>query len=427
MLLKSLEDKNLGLKIDPYFISYLYVYVIKTKMKQLTLNHDAVMINSIFDYNSYTFIIFYLKSDIDSSSLLYKYPRQTYKIYKFLTKHIDILVAKPSNRWPMKTILHIQSSFLKDMIDDYFSKDATVKISSPLLNVVTSNKLIYYQYFIDHGIITNTKIKHLTRQQIIKCSKKYVVKAPYSSVELCVQHNDNVMNPHCYIADGVIVARKHESVQNFEVKIHTCKGHVMYVVIKSQLQKNPLHILNSHFQDRDGKIPQKLKPYIEILTKMCHEIYHKMNKLLCIIQRKIVFEYKNFIRPYKLHTIKCLSLNTYHKRKYLQDKNMTEYLNFLKLSIKQLEARMTEKIDPAMYSDWYFRMDFMLPDNHHYKTVTLNEIEPYACGKQDIDSIRSSVDVFGTDKSTIKTSHDLVFLKIFQTLLNGQPQVLKPV
>lgn len=417
MLLKRIDDKNLDLGVDPYLTSYLYTYVIKTQNRQLELCHDAVIISSKFHYKSYTYSIFYTKKDIDSTEILQKYPRHTYSIYIILTKHIDALVAKPVNSWPITTIFYTQSMYLKDMIDDYYNKDALLKISSPLLNVVTSNKLIYYQYFIDHGIITNTAIKHLSYEQILKYSENYVIKAPYSSVEFCVHHNGNEMNPQCYIKDGVIVARKNESVQSFEVKVHTCKGRVMYVIIKHKYKSEPLYVLDKHFKDVHGNTPRKLVPYVKILTKLCHEIYHKTNKLLYILQRKIIYEYKKFIQPYKLDITKCLSFNSYYKQQYLREKKMTKYLKFLKLSIKQLESRMSDKIDPTMYSDWYFRMDFMLPDNNHYKTVTLNEIEPYACGKRSIDSIKSSIKVFGTDVSQIKASNDLVFLKIFQTLL----------
>lgn len=49
--------------------------------------------------------------------------------------------------------------------------------------------------------------------------------------------------------------------------------------------------------------------------------------------------------------------------------------------------------------------------------LLITQIEPYACGKRGIDSIKLSIKVFGTDMSQIKASNDLVFLKIFQTLL----------
>ena len=58
----------------------------------------------------------------------------------------------------------------------------------------------------------------------------------------------------------------------------------------------------------------------------------------------------------------------------------------------------------------------MLPDNINYNSVSLLEIEPFACGKGFILNIRNSIDIL-SNKYIPDSAQSLVFTKYFQTLL----------
>ena len=102
---------------------------------------------------------------------------------------------------------------------------------------------------------------------------------------------------------------------------------------------------------------------------------------------------------------------------------LKEYLNFLELSNEQLEKKLNVTYKKKKYSDYYIRIDLMLPDYDKYNTISLIEIEPYACGKGFVLNIKNAMDFL---ESPIKpdSAQSIVFTKYFQKLLKTNQKIV---
>ena len=426
---KILTLENSYSKIDHFSLKYAYIYILKNSEPiDLENTQDNFVINNDFKFKNDYYLIFWAKTDqnnftINSNSI------QNLKITHFLFKPEDSYVFG----------INKQLNHIDDVLDIQYT-DLTFKkyhqkqvLSSPLFNIITSNKVLYHHHFIDKKLIINSQIKHLNVSEINNYPSNYIVKAPYSSGSSCIKIKNKIPEG-CYLDDGVIVSKINYTGLKFELKIHVIQSKIVYCVIKNS--KNKIIILDSDLKLRNSiddyyikDIINQVNQYKSEIIKMVNKVYQEMNELLYITKYKLDFELQKFIKPLKLNKSIFYNVNPYTKIKVLEylikTKNkinnldidlVKKYIKFLNLSTSKLKKLFKLKIKESNYTEKYMRIDLMLPDNINYNSVSLLEIEPFACGKGFILNIRNSIDIL-SNKYIPDSAQSLVFTKYFQTLL----------
>jgi len=229
-MIKVCENSNN--KIDDYQLKYCYMYIIKSK-KEYEINNDNNILKIINNFkieDNYYLILWNQKEDVKIKFNNYKSPIY---ITNILIKTEDSYVIAKN-----KLLKNIKDIMKQQYLDLTYKKYNTYNIlSSVWLNILTSNKLLYYKYFISKNIIINTKIKKLQLDKINSYKKNYIIKAPYSSASFCIKKN-NKMNIECFIDEGVIISKINKTLENIEIKIHTFRGHIIYSMIKTKFIEN---------------------------------------------------------------------------------------------------------------------------------------------------------------------------------------------
>lgn len=394
MIIKTCENSS---KIDSYEMKYCYIYIIKS-IYNFTIQKKNIKIISYYNYDKNYYLI--LWTDTNNVNLEFLSYKEPIYITKFLVKTKDTYVFSEN-----KTFTNI-NQIIKQQYLDLSYKIYNIKqiMSSVWLNILTSNKLLYYQYFIDLGFIQNTKINLLSLNQINNYSDEYIIKGPYSSTSFCIKTNKPIRK-ECFINEGVIISKINYSLKYFEIKIHTFQGKILYADVRNDdITKDTMLSLNKSLEyiiipeykkltldyiDKTTSIISKYKKEINIF---CLKIYNLMNELILIMKYKLNYELEKYIKPLKLQKYIFYSFFTNLKInklkqliKKLKDENKiklyNEYINFIKLKPQEIKKMFKIKIKPEDYLDYYMRIDLMFPDDKNYKEIGLLEIEPFACGK----------------------------------------------
>ncbi len=395
MIIKTCENSS---NINSYEMKYCYMYMLKSKY-DFKIKNENIKIISYFSYNKNYYLI--LWTEINNINLEFIFYKEPIYITNFLLKTEDTYVFAKN-----KKFTNI-NQIIKQQYLDLSYKIYNVKqiMSSVWLNVLTSNKILYHQYFIDLGFIKNTKISLLSLTEINKYSNEYIIKAPYSSASFCIKTNKPIRK-ECFINEGVIVSKINYSLKYIEVKIHTFQGKILYANIKNNnfieditlsLNKSLEYIINPEYKKSTLEYINKttiiLQKYKEEINNICLKIYNLMNEFLLIMKHKLNYELKTYIIPLKLQKhifysfFNNLKINKIKEliKKELKDENKiklyNEYINFIKLKPQDIKEMFKLKINSDDYLDYYMRIDLMFPDNKDYKELGLLEIEPFACGK----------------------------------------------
>ena len=429
----TLENSNLS--IDDYSNKYAYMYILKNKFPfDLDNSKNHFQITCDFKIKSNYYLIFWAFKNIKNFIITSDNIKEL-KITDYLFKTEDSYVFKNKNTF-FTSIDQILDQQYADLVYPKYNRDQI--LSTPLFNILTSNKLLYHKYFISKKLILNTKIDYLSRQDIINYNNSFILKAPYSSGSSCIKTNKFFSNS-CHINDGVIVSKKNYTTQNYELKIHTFEGNILYCVVKNI--KDKVIILDSNLNLRDNNndkftndIIKNINKYKGKIYPFVKKIYQSMNQLLNIINFKLEYEMQNYIVPLKLNKSIFYNINEYSKLKVLEyllkmkerqidNIKIKEYIEFLNLKPNEIEKNFNKKIDQTKYSEKYMRIDIMLPDYIDYQEISLLEIEPYACGKGHIRNIRSSLDII-QDKYKPESAQSLVFTKYFQENIKKNNKIL---
>ena len=305
-MIKTCENSNNLL--DEYSMKYCYMYIIYSPSNFIinNINDELVFVN-YFNYKDNYYLILWSKQNIKIDFIEYKNP-----IYStnFLVKTEDTYVFAK-----IKIFKKIKDVINQQYLDLTYKKYDIQKqiLSSVWLNVLTSNKLLYYQYFIDKNIILNTKIKKLSLEKINNYSKDYIIKAPYSSGSFCIKTKYK-LKKECFIDEGVIISKLNYSLEYIELKIHTFQGKILYANVKNKITDKI--VLNDNLKytftnDNKDKIDNNLiyisesqilidKYKLDIIN-ICNKVYHLMNEFLLIMKYKLNYELNNFIKPLKLN------------------------------------------------------------------------------------------------------------------------------
>jgi len=203
-------------------------------------------------------------------------------------------------------------------------------------NLITTNKLLYYKYFVDNNI-----------------------------------------DIQCIISDN-----------NIKLKIHLINGEIIFGEILNCIQFDKNFVIRSINKNNTNVQPILLK-YKNDILKYVKKIYKLMNTLIYIVKFKLEYELVNFIIPLNLDKILFYSLLDQTKiNKLLElinsNKNnikLYEYIDFLKLSTCEIKNKFNLHFKKKNYLDKYMCIDLMLPDYINYHNITLLEIEPFVCGK----------------------------------------------
>jgi hypothetical protein len=324
------------------------------------------------------------------------------EIMHMLVKTMDSYVFAPSKYFT--EIKHIKKQQYLDLTYPLYNREKL--LSSVWLNILTSNKILYHQYFMDRGLVYDTKIlSHKDTKDIAnKNPNKYVYKVPYSSASYCVRRSLPIPKA-CFTGEGIIVQKIAKSLNFIELKFHTFRGEILFGVIHSPILKN-----SRLFIDRELKIhlnskqkyhmsQNNLNRYIKRASDMilkskkqlrekCKKIYNGMSELTLITKNKAEFERNGFIKDLGLDEEIFYSLFPQAKLNILRDmissetdphrkKKMESYKKFIKASPDQVKEILNLKIDEKDHLDDYMRLDYLFVGEELY----LLEIEPFASGK----------------------------------------------
>lgn len=423
---KILVSENSNKKINNFQLQYGYMYILKNNYLIKNLKNNYFVLTNDFKYNNKYYLIFWVKKII--------------KNFKIITKNIDNLfityfLIKPEDSYVItkKKIYNNVNDILIQQYNDLIYKKYKYSqiLSTPLFNIITSNKILYHKYFIKKKIILNTTIKNLSYSDINKYNSSYIIKAPYSSSSACVKIH-KFMSKQCYLNNGVIVSKKNYTTLNYELKIHVYNGNIIYCVVKNKYNK--VIILNSKLKytlKTNDKIiidiVNNINKYCTNIITFIKKVYRLMNKLIFIIKFKLDYELNNFIKPLKLQNKIFYNINKKKKLNILNKKIKKEinkkeilmikkYIKFIKLSPLKIKKKFKLNITKNEYSDKYMRIDIMLPDNKNYNEISLLEIEPYACGKAPIWDIKKIIKIKHINYFP-ESAQSLIFTKYFQNYI----------
>jgi hypothetical protein len=156
---------------DDYRLQYYYFYIMRSKdeFKIEIIPEVIITVNYLFYENNYYFV-FWSKKEL--SGLDIKYNDDLYITY-FLVKTEDSYILDVSNK-KSKPFTKIEEIMENQFLDlrRFMNYKLPVILSSVWLNILTSNKLLYYRYFIENNIILNTTIENLSLNEINYKSKK---------------------------------------------------------------------------------------------------------------------------------------------------------------------------------------------------------------------------------------------------------------
>ena len=422
---KILTLENSNLSIDDYSNKYAYMYILRSKYKlDLENSKENFQITCDFKIKNYYYLIFWALKEVNNFTLITDNIKDL-KITNYLFKTEDSYVLRRKNVF----FTHIDQILDQQYVDLVYQVYKRKQIlSTPLFNILTSNKILYHKYFISKGLMLNTKIENLSTNEINNYNKSYIIKAPYSSSSSCVKLG-NFISRNCYVNDGVIVSKMNYTTKSYELKIHTFEGNIVYCLVKNIEDKviildSELNLRENDNSEYTNNIMKNVMKYKKEIYPFVKEVYKNMNELLYIINFKLDYEMVKYIIPLKLNKSIFYNINEYTKLKILEylldieDKpvnndKILEYIDFLKLKPDEIKNKFKINIDKSKYSEKYMRIDIMLPDYLDYNEISLLEIEPYACGKGHVRYIRSSIDII-QDKYIPESSQSLVFTKFFQ-------------
>lgn len=433
MIKKHIKVFESSVNSDDYRLQYYYFYIISSKSNfELQINSPDIIPINYFKYKETYYLIFWAKKDFYELNI--EHNDNLYITY-LLVKTEDSYVLDVTNKGK-KPFSNIENIKIQQYLDlrKFMKYRLPVILSSIWLNILASNKLLYYQYFIEKGIILNTDIKNMTFTEIndiIKTNKNLIIKTPYSSASACVTLF-NKLNQNCFTGEGVIVSIKNKSIEKYELKFHTFKGKILYCMVKGDIPftfNNKFNIVENDLYTPNNaeEIKKRLiyiKKYTNEIKNKCKIVYDLTNKFIILMKYKLKYELKNYIIPLNLDEKIFLGFFNTSKKEILKNKIknnsdntlLKEYLDFLELPNDKIEKKLNVSYKKKKYSDYYLRIDLMLPDYDKYNNISLIEIEPYACGKGFVLNIKNAMNFF---ESTIKpdSAQSIVFTKYFQKLL----------
>lgn len=406
-------------KCDDYKLQYYYFYIFRSKDKIDLIYDDDYIIESNFKYNDYFYLIFWVKKN-----------KKYFKTTKKIDLDIGYYLIKTEDSYMIRKN---EGKTIKDIIQQQYCDISYIKykipniLSTVWLNLITSNKILYQQFFIEEKIIKNSYITTFENAKKID-TKKYVLKTPYSSASYCVTQYNRQLPKECYTEEGIIVQKINKSLKDIELKLHVFNGKIMYGNIKN-------YNIDVDTIDQELNVISKNKKILQpIITKhkkdireLCDKVFFKMNEFVACMKYKLLCEYKNFIIPLKLDKKIFMSFFTQKKLKTLENlkksnknnknnKLIDEYIEYINVEPSVIMKQMPQ-INDVM--DLYMRIDLMMPDNENYKTVSLLEIEPFASGKGYILNIKDAININFID-ITPSSSQSTVFTKYIQELLKNK-------
>lgn len=401
---------------DDYTLQYYYFYILCSKDPINLITDEDYVTESLFEYKDKYYLIFWVKKN---KKFIYTKEKIKINIAYYLIKTEDSYVIRKNTNKIFNEIVKQQYSDLS-----YNKYNITNILSTVWFNIITSNKILYHEFFIKEKIIKNTYITTVNNISNINLNK-FIIKTPYSSASHCVSILKRDLPKDCYKDEGIIIQKINKSLKDIELKLHVFNGKIMYGNIKNYNKdtdtlNEDLNIISNNNQ-RLQKIIIKHKKEI---IQLCRTIFFKMNEFIFAIKYKLLQEYKNFIVPLKLDKEIFMSLFKQKKLKILKQKRkedtnnkelIEKYIKFINVE----PSLIIKNISPITnIMDLYMRIDLMMPDYKNYKTVSLLEIEPFACGKGFINNIKDGIDI---NKSIYIreniSSNSIVFTKYFQELI----------
>jgi hypothetical protein len=388
---------NTNNKLISSKLQYFYTYVAYWENKYNFYNyfkHKNIKIIAEFNYKNNKYIIFYPNSDM--KLVINHMCNITY----FLERRVDSYILNTPDRKinQIKIFKDIKDILYQQYLDLSCDILNTKQIlSSTWFSALVSNKLLYYQYFIDNNIIINTKIKKISRDEINQRSHdhEYIIKTPYSSSSKCVTLKNSKLGDYCFIDEGVIISKINKNLDSDKIddfRVHSFKGKVIYVYIKLYGKNIYLDKKLNIIQDEDNKKHIKkyndminLSKYKDEIFILINKIYHHMNEFVLLMKFKLNYEKKfikklnldekifySFFNELKITTLKKMQQND------IGDDRYQDYINFIKLKPIDIKNKFNLFFNEDEYLDYYMRIDLMFPDDINYHKMSLNEIEPYA-------------------------------------------------
>jgi hypothetical protein len=401
-------------------------------LKKYQQEFDDIVIVNYFNYKGKYYLIFWAKKEKDGLNI--KHTKDLY-ITHFLIKTEDSYVLDLGGKRgkPFSDIKDLQKQQFLDL-RKFMDYKAPVILSSIWLNILLSNKLLYYQYFIEQEMILNTTIKHMSISEInrsVKENKNIIIKSPYSSASGCVTIF-NMMNHRCFVGEGVIVSEKNKSVRKYELKIHTFKGKILYCMVKGDKEftfNKKFKVVKNNFYTENSK--DELEKRMKYINKYKDEIienlksaYNHTNRFVILMKYKLKYELEKFIIPLGLDKTLFFGFFYTKKKELLKEKIdqekdnklVVEYLEFLELTNDEVSKKLNIKYSKKKYTDYYLRVDLMLPDYEKYDKVSLIEVEPFACGKGFVVNIKDAMHMLKSPYNP-ESAQSIVFAKYFQKIL----------
>ena len=225
----SFDKDGLHEKKKCYKESYSYRYVIKSKY-MFTINNEYTEI--IFKYKGYYYLIFHSDTRKNKIDINTTKSNEKFYITFYIVRPGSYLHFNPLNKSKYKIFEEIKLNYFNSILKSPYL------IESPWFTMITTDKLLYYNYFINKKIIHNTSIQKLPLYKINKLllEQKYIIKAPYSAASDCVTY-DKITNK-CFIDNGIIISKPNKSY--VELKCFVFKGRPLFYVIQ------PFHEFKPH-------------------------------------------------------------------------------------------------------------------------------------------------------------------------------------
>jgi len=400
-----------------YFMKSLDpIEIIDEVVKIVIKNHKGLFFD---DPSSYVNVFYSSNQKIIKKNLIIRspYPNPNLKLLSIMFHDDDPYMIPQITEGTKEEIL------INRLQKDALKAEGSIIIPSIITNMITANKLVYYDFLSYHGIIQNAIVVDDTWKDTIPTKGKVFIKTPYSSRNDCVmmmmdkgkEKNElSFPSSSCYTKDGIIIHQENKSASSFEISCHTIHGKAMYYVIKERGSKGSKdkemkghtgkrYLLDKDFNwiitHDDDPMSFPFGSYINLINDRIHEFeallydtYILMNKLGVMSLSKYKDELNEWIKkPHMKHLSKedrkifMTPLMYGHKIKILKgllNGGLSDETHEINKHIEYLMSYYTYPIpcDNTLF-DAYYRMDVMIPDNKLFHSFTINEVEPFSCYK----------------------------------------------
>lgn len=402
--LDKINDNNYKNTIQYFY--YFYIIIVPKNINLSIESNKNIIYSFILKkkYNLHCFYIYKSLSFINITSDIKN--KSDLKLYRFVIKNEDSYVFGKE-----KIFKNIKEVINQQYID--YIKTKNKSISTVLFMKLTSNKLIYHQYFIDIGYMTNTKIERNYS------NKNNYYKAPYSSASYCASKKK--LSDRCYVNDGIIIQKSNDLLKKIELKCIVINGKIISINLKINRGKNSgcysIGLDKTSLKKIPDDINKLIHRYIDDIKIFVKNTFIETNILVNIYNyvKKIELNYINKDKYLKQNKELFFSDLTYTKISKLNehDNKYKDYIDFLN---KPLSSYRSKFKNNYKIIEEFMRIDIMLPDEKYYKDLSIIEIEPFASGHGFIDNNKICMGIPDNTILLENTSPALVLLYLIDDM-----------